>query len=157
ADQHQMNAFLAFDSKRRGGVFVAANSAFVVPGAPTFTSPSAASWTVGASNVFSITSDGSPTPTITLSGALPAGLSFNGGTGSASISGTSTSAGSTTVNLTATNALGIATQALTLTVEGAASQGDNKGSGNPATSMFTSAAAATFGVGAPGSFTVTTA
>ncbi|HMF93676.1 MAG TPA: FG-GAP-like repeat-containing protein, partial [Vicinamibacterales bacterium] len=156
ADQHQMNAFLAFDSRLRGGVFVASNSEFVVPGAPTFTSAATAPWTVGSSDVFSITTSGSPTATITLSGALPAGLSFNGGSGRASISGTPTSAGSTTVNLTATNGLGVATQALTLAVEGAASSGDNKASGNSATATFTSAAAATFGVGAPGSFTVTT-
>ncbi|HJZ73860.1 MAG TPA: VCBS repeat-containing protein, partial [Vicinamibacterales bacterium] len=83
ADLHQISAFLAFDAGFGGGVFVASNSRFIVPGPPTFTSGSTASWTAGSSNVFSITTKGSPVATITLSGALPAGLSFSGGIGTA--------------------------------------------------------------------------
>ncbi|HMF98824.1 MAG TPA: putative Ig domain-containing protein, partial [Vicinamibacterales bacterium] len=155
ADQHLMNAFLAFDAGLGGGVFVASNSQFVVPGPPTFTSASTASWTVGSSNVFSITTSGSPTATITLSGALPAGLSFSGGTGTASISGTPTAAGSTTVTLTATNILGTATQTLTLDVQPGSSPppGPVTPSVAPA---FTTATSATFVIGTSNLFLIST-
>src|SRR5262252_8191563 len=157
ADAHQMTSFLAFDAGLGGGAYVASNSQFVVPGPPTFTSGSTASWTVGSSNVFSITTSGSPTATIALSGALPAGLSFSGGTGSASISGTPTTPGSTTVTLTATNMLGTATQTLTLDVQPSASNPPPPGGGTPPVApTFTTAGSTTFEIGTNALFLIQT-
>ena len=75
------------------------------PAAITSGSPTTA--TYGTPYAFSITTVGSPTPTLTLSGTLPAGLSFITTTnGTASLSGTPTAAGSATITVTASNGIG---------------------------------------------------
>ena len=98
----------------------------------------------GTSLNLAITASGDTTPAITESGTLPAGLTFtDNGNGTAAIAGTPAagSGGSYPITITATNQLGAATQAFTLTVD----QG-------PA---ITSAAAATAATGSSFSFKVT--
>src|SRR5579862_1328146 len=113
--------------------------------APAITSAPSTSFTVGTAGTFTVTTTGSPTPSITETGTLPSGVTFvNNGNGTATLSGTPASgtAGSYPLTITASNGVGTnATQSFTLTVNQA-----------PA---ITSAASTTFTVGTAGTFTVT--
>ncbi|MDB6170478.1 MAG: Endoglucanase [Verrucomicrobia bacterium] len=88
---------------------------FNVFGVPAITSARTAPGTIGTAFSYTIVAAGSPTSF----GAapLPAGLSVNASTGV--ISGTPTAAGTTTVVLSATNAMGTSNGTLTLTVAAA--------------------------------------
>jgi hypothetical protein len=116
--------------------------------APAITSRKTAAFSVGAPGSFSVQTTGSPTASVTESGALPSGVSFTGnGDGTATLSGTPASgtAGSYPLTITAANGVSpAATQSFTLTI-------------GPATAapVITSAGAVTFAAGQPGSFTVT--
>ena len=84
---------------------------------PTFTSAASASVLAGTALNFTVTASGSPTPTLTVAGALPSGVTFRANAnGTATLSGTPTVAGTTSLTFTATNSAGSATQAFTLTV-----------------------------------------
>ena len=113
--------------------------------APAITSPNNTTFTVGTTSTFSVTTAGTPTPTLTETGALPTGVTFaDNGKGVGTLSGTPAAGttGTYSIVLTATNGVGAAaTQTFTLTV--------NAG---PA---ITSASSATFTVGTPGAFSVT--
>jgi hypothetical protein len=115
---------------------------------PAITSGSTTTFTVGKAGSFTVTtSAGLPvTTTLSASGKLPSGVGFvNSGNGIATLKGTPAAGtgGTYTLLITAGNASGSqTTQTFTLTVDQA-----------PA---ITSAAAATFVVGLPASFTVTT-
>jgi Putative Ig domain len=113
-------------------------------GAPTITSGSTADFTLNTAGAVAITTTGSPTPAITETGTLPAGLSFtDNGNGTALLSGTPTATGTTDIMITANNGISPnATQSFTIVVGQA-----------PA---FTSADSTTFTAGTEGSFTVTT-
>ncbi len=88
--------------------------------APSFTSPATLQLATGAYRSFTVTTTGNPTPSITASGRLPAGVGFSakpGGT--ATISGTPSlqSAGTYDFYLTASNGVGVpAHQTLLITV-----------------------------------------
>jgi Putative Ig domain len=113
--------------------------------APVFTSANATTFTVGAVGSFTITASGTPAASITESGSLPSGVTFTGGTGSATLSGTpaANTGGTYTITFTASNGVGTnGTQTFTLTVDQAPG--------------ITSANDATFTEGALMSFTVTT-
>jgi hypothetical protein len=108
---------------------------------PSITSPDHLTLTAGsaAGLPFAVTTSGSPTPTISESGALPSGVTWNGvnqlvGAPAAGTGGTYP------LVFTATNTAGTATQAFTLTVNQA-----------PA---ITSGNSATFPIGVFGTFTV---
>ncbi|HEY1671494.1 MAG TPA: putative Ig domain-containing protein [Streptosporangiaceae bacterium] len=92
--------------------------------APTITSPSTVTFTTGVAGTYNITTTGSPAPSLTESGTLPAGMSFTDNKdGTGTISGTPAdgSAGTYAVSISATNASGsTATLALTITVNAAA-------------------------------------
>jgi hypothetical protein len=111
---------------------------------PAITSGAAAYFTVGQAGAFAVTATGAPTPSITETGALPAGLTFtDGGNGTALLQGTPTGTGGTTnLTMTATNASGSTVQQFSLVVDAA-----------PA---FTSAATSSFATGSAGSFAITT-
>ena len=110
---------------------------------PQITSANSATAVVGAPFTFAVTSSGSPAATITLTGTLPAGISFAAGAnGTATLSGTTSVApGSFPLMLTATNPHGVSTQSFTLTVS--------------KIPQITSAASATAVAGVPFSFAVT--
>jgi hypothetical protein len=113
----------------------------VVGQAPAFTSADTATATVGSAFTFTATAGGSPAPSWGESN-LPPGITFTDNKdGTATLSGTPTTAGTYAIPLVATNAYGSVQQTLTITVEQA-----------PA---ITSATAATFTVGTAGSFPVT--
>jgi hypothetical protein len=82
----------------------------------TITSADSATFTEGSSNSFTVKAAGTPTPTLTESGALPSGVTFSGGV----LSGDPTATGTFPITFTATNGIGNpATQAFTLTVPAA--------------------------------------
>src|SRR4029077_17773284 len=115
--------------------------------APVFTSAGATTFVSGTPGLFLITTTGQPDAALTIAGAPPAGVTFTDtGHGVATLAGTASpnSAGSYPLTITATNSSGAVPQSFVPTVN------------NSSTPAITSAAAVTFGVGAPGSFTVTT-
>ncbi|HWG74121.1 MAG TPA: putative Ig domain-containing protein [Acidimicrobiales bacterium] len=87
----------------------------LVGAAPAITSAPAATFTVGAPGSFTVTATGTPPPTITESGALPAGVTFTNGV----LSGTPApgTGGDYPLVFTATGAGSPATQDFTLTVD----------------------------------------
>jgi hypothetical protein len=107
---------------------------------PIFTSADHATFNKGTAGTFTVTASGSPPPTFTETGALPAGVTLNGTSGV--LSGTPTQSGSFPIVITAANGSGPnATQNFTLTVD--------------APAAITSTASTTFVKGHAGSFTVT--
>ncbi len=114
--------------------------------APAITSANNTTFTVGVAGTFTVTTTGTPTPSITESGTLPTGVTFlDNGNGTGTLSGTPApgTGGVYPITFTASNGVGSpATQSFTLTVDQP-----------PA---ITSANATTFLVGTLGSFTVTT-
>ena len=114
--------------------------------APTITSASSTTFTSGVAGSFTVTATGTPTPSLTETGALPNGITFHdNGNGAATLSGTASATGTFPITFTASNGIGApATQSFTLTVSPA----------NQAPSI-TSANGTTFTAGTAGSFTVT--
>ena len=85
--------------------------------APLITSPNSTTFTVGAPGTFTVTATGSPTPTLSESGALPSGVTFNSSTGVLSGTPAAGSSGSYSLSFTASNGVSpSATQSFTLTV-----------------------------------------
>jgi hypothetical protein len=120
-----------------------------VDSAPAITSGGSATFTESVDSSFTVVSTGTPTPSLSETGSLPSGLSFNdNGDGTATLSGTPAdgSSGTYLVAVTASNGVGeAATQDLTITVNTTA-----------VAPSFTSGTSTTFLVGSAGSFTVTT-
>src|SRR5882724_3894965 len=87
--------------------------------APAITSADNKTFAVGvAGTTFTVTKTGSPTPTLSESGALPSGVSFNASTGVLSGTPVAGTAGTYPITFTASNGvLPNATQSFTLTVE----------------------------------------
>ncbi len=110
--------------------------------APSITSANNATFTIGTNSSFTVTATGSPTPTLSESGALPNGVTFNASTGILSGNPQAGTSGTYPITFTATNSAGSPfEQQFTLTVDAA-----------PA---ITSSNNATFTVGTNGTFTVT--
>ena len=97
--------------------------------APAITSANSTTFTVGTAGSFTITTTGSPTPSLTKTGALPSPVTFkDNGNGTATLSGTPAAgtAGSYPITITASNGVGTAaTQSFTLTVNGSGGGGSN--------------------------------
>ncbi len=112
---------------------------------PSITSASSATFTEGSHGSFAVTSSGTPTPSLSETGALPGGVSFtDNGNGTGTLAGTPTvgSNGTYPITIGASNgASPNASQSFTLQVDSA-----------PA---ITSAAGTTFDQGSDGTFTVT--
>ncbi len=102
---------------------------------PAITSSATASFTLNAAGSFTFTTSGYPTPALSLSGALPTGVSFtDNGDGTASLAGTPAlgTAGAYPVTVTASNAAGSnAVQNFTLTVQKIGVSLDLQASPNP--------------------------
>ncbi len=85
--------------------------------APAFTSQPSATFTLGQQGSFTVRTRGFPAPAITKHHAPPAGLTFvDNGNGTATLSGTPTKGGTTTMSLTASNGSGQASQSLVIQV-----------------------------------------
>ncbi len=86
--------------------------------APAITSPNNATFVVGAPNTFTVTVTGFPAPTLSVSGTLPGGVTFNSSTGVLSGVPAAGSAGTDPLTFTVANGVaGDATQSFTLTVQ----------------------------------------
>jgi hypothetical protein len=86
--------------------------------APAITSANSTTFAVGTAGTFTVTATGSPTATISESGALPNGVSFSSATGVLSGTPAADTAGSYPLVFTAHNGVGSdATQNFTLTVQ----------------------------------------
>jgi hypothetical protein len=134
-----------------GGAWIMQMIAFRAAGsgteaAPAITSVMSTTFVSGNSGSFTVTATGSPTPSLTESGALPTGVTFaDNGNGTAALSGTPAAGADGTYPLTFTASNGVgtpATQNFTLTVDQSPS--------------FTSANNTTFTEGSAGAFSVTT-
>jgi large repetitive protein len=126
------------------GVSPNATQSFVltVNQAPSITSSNSTIFTVGSAGTFTVTAAGFPTPTLSESGTLPIGVSFDSSTGVLSGTPQIGTTGTYDLEFSATNGVGsAANQAFTLVINVA-----------PA---ITSPNATTFAVGSAGSFTVT--
>ena len=91
--------------------------------APAITSASSVAFTAGAAGTFTVTTTGSPTAAIAKTGSLPSGVNFtDNGNGTATISGTAATTGSSSITITASNGtLPNATQTFTFNVVAAPS------------------------------------
>jgi len=114
--------------------------------APAITSAATTTFSIGGAASFTVTTTGFPAPTLSLTGAMPAGVTFTpNSNGTATLGGTPApgSSGDYPLTITATNGVGSASaQSFVLTVDTSAA--------------FTSAAATNFVVGVGGLFTITT-
>nr|WP_165480987.1 immunoglobulin domain-containing protein [Legionella tucsonensis] len=82
---------------------------------PAITSAASTTFPFGVSSSFIVTVTGSPAPTLTVTGTLPTGITFNSSTGV--LSGISTQTGNYPITFTATNGIGNpATQSFILTI-----------------------------------------
>ena len=102
--------------------------------APAITSGSSTAFTIGSPGSFSVTDTGYPLPTLSESGSLPTGVTFNPSTGQLSGTPASASSGIYVFNLTAHNGAGTdATQNFTLTINKIASTATLSVAPNPST------------------------
>jgi len=136
---------ISFTASNGVGADAVQNFTLTVNQAPAIISANNRRFTVGTAGSFTVRATGFPTPTLSVLGALPSGVSFtDNGNGTATLSGTPAAGTGGTYNIifTASNGVGAdAVQNFTLTV-------------NQAPAII-SANNATFTVGAAGSFTVT--
>jgi hypothetical protein len=126
----------------QNGVGTPATQSFMlaVNQAPALTSSTSTSFVTGAFGTFSVTATGFPAPSISESGSLPVGVTFNATT--SALSGTPTVNGIFPISFSAHNGVGVdATQNFILTVNQAAA--------------ITSANSAAMTIGAAGSFSFT--
>jgi hypothetical protein len=109
--------------------------------APSITSVDHAEFVTGTGGSFTVTADGTPTPTLAETATLPSGVMFDASTGDLTV-GSSTASGIYSLTFTATNGVGTAaSQSFTLTVGTAP--------------VITSADSTTFATGMSNSFQVT--
>ena len=104
---------------------------------PAITSQDSTTFTEGTEGDFNVTATGTPTPVISETGTLPAGVELKDGV----LSGTPTEEGAYPITLTAANEVGFSTQSFTLIVD--------------ASPVITSEASTTFSQKVTGSFNVT--
>jgi hypothetical protein len=113
---------------------------------PAITSANNTTFVVGTPGSFTVTTTGSPTPSLSESGTLPIGISFtDNGNGTGTLSGTPAAGTGGTYGISFTAQNGVspnATQSFTLTVD--------------QSPVITSANSTTFNTGIAGTFTITT-
>jgi hypothetical protein len=118
----ESDASYSFTITAANGVLPNATQAFVltVKQAPTFTSPSSATFPVGVPGSFIVETRGNPVASLTKTGTLPSGVSFlDNGDGTAEIAGTPAAGSADSYPITVTAANGVmpnATQIFTLAV-----------------------------------------
>ncbi len=110
---------LSFTAQNSLGSVTQTPFTLTVGAAPLITSANAATFMTGAANTFAVTATGSPTPSLSESGALPTGVTFvDNGNGTGTLSGTPTASGVFSITFAAQNGIGSpAMQAFTLTVK----------------------------------------
>jgi hypothetical protein len=85
------------------------------PTGPAFLSANSTTFAAGKAGVFTVIASGLPVPTLSYSGSLPAGVTFDPGTGN--IAGTTSAKGTYHITITATNSVGMNSQSFTLIVQ----------------------------------------
>jgi hypothetical protein len=131
---------ITFEAANGVGSNAVQSFTLTVDAAPEITSADSATFTTGSEGSFQVTASGTPAPTVTETGVLPNGVTFDEGTGV--LSGTPTQQGVYHITFEAANGVGSnAVQSFTLTVSSAPT--------------FTSADNATFTPGREDSFSVT--
>jgi hypothetical protein len=119
------------------------NESLVVGSAPSLIAADGTTFDFGSPSSYLVATTGYPTPAISETGALPAGVSFvDNGDGTATLAGNPTASGLFPLTLTAQSAAGTVTQNFVLAVDESPS--------------ITSAPSADFPVGTSSSFTVST-
>ncbi|MFB3920483.1 MAG: putative Ig domain-containing protein [Terriglobia bacterium] len=112
---------------------------------PAITSPDSAKFVVGVARSFNVTASGFPIPTLSGSGALPSGTTFDASTGVLSGIPAATSGGTYPITFTAANGVAPnATQGFTLTVD------EPPAFVSPVNAIFTTGTAGEFMVNATG-------
>jgi len=91
-------------------LLVRASTSVFCPGAPVFTSPNNAIFAPGTNNSFFVTATGNPSITYSVSGELPAGITFDGATGELHGNPAAAAVGGWPLTFTASN--GIVTDAM---------------------------------------------
>jgi hypothetical protein len=114
-------SFPGFTVTASNGVGANANQALtiVVNDVPVITSANSTGFAAGVAANFTVTTTGFPTPSLSETGALPAGITFtNNGNGTATLGGTAIegSGGVYTITINATNVVGTTPQTFTITV-----------------------------------------
>ncbi len=131
---------ITFSAANGVGAEAVQSFTLTVDSAPTIVSPSSETFSEGTAGSFTVNATGTPAPSLSESGALPEGVTFDSATGV--LSGTPTQDGVYPITFTASNGVGSdAVQSFTLTVDSA-----------PA---ITSGSSVTFVEGTVDSFTVT--
>ena len=111
-------AFALAITATNGSGTVTQHFALTVEQAPTITSAGSDAVKVGTAFSFKVATTGYPEPALTETGALPAGVTFvAGANGTATVSGTPPTVGTSTFAITAASTVGTVTQTFTLTVE----------------------------------------
>jgi uncharacterized protein (TIGR03790 family) len=139
---------VTISASNAGGTGSATLSLTINPAKPVITSALTATGTVGAAFSYQITA--SNTPTSYNASGLPAGLSVN--TSSGLISGTPTAAGTSSVTISATNAGGTGSAALSLTINSVATFSITASAGSGGT--ITPSGTVTVASGASQSFSI---
>ncbi|MCX6023897.1 MAG: Ig-like domain repeat protein, partial [Chloroflexi bacterium] len=105
------------------------------PAAPAITSAASAAFTIGTAGGYTVTATGTPAPTLSMSGTLPSGITFNTATGVLSGAPAVGAGGSFGLSFTAANGVGAnAVQPFTLIVNRVASAVSVSSSVNPTVS-----------------------
>jgi large repetitive protein len=108
---------LAITADNGAGTPATQNFSLTVNEAPSFTSANSATFSAGVESTFAVTAYGYPTPTLSESGTLPNGVTFNPSTGQLKGTAATGSDGDYKITFTAKNNIGAdATQNFTLTV-----------------------------------------
>jgi hypothetical protein len=136
---------ISFTASNGAGTNAVQDFTLNVGNPPAITSANATTFTTGTLGAFTVTTTGSPTPSLSEAGSLPSGVSFvDNGNGTATLSGTPAAGTGRTYSLSIGAQNGVtpnASQSFTLTVDQA-----------PA---ITSASSTTFATGTSSTFTVT--
>jgi len=115
---HQHVSSLRIPALFLTALFMSGSVAIAASTPPTITSASSTTSVLGTLGSFTVTTTGSPTPSIAESGSLPSGVTFqDNGNGTGTLSGTPGASGMFGITFTASNGvLPNATQSFTLTV-----------------------------------------
>ncbi|HEX8078428.1 MAG TPA: putative Ig domain-containing protein, partial [Chthoniobacterales bacterium] len=134
---------LTLSASNSAGLTPVQNFTFTVNEAPQITSANTVTFAAGSEGHFTVAASGFPAPTLSVTGSLPNGVTFDASTRKLSGIPGANSGGSYPVTFTASNGVGShATQAFVVVVR--------------QTPRITSASSASFAAGSSGSFTVTT-
>ena len=107
---------ITFTASNGAGASATQNFTLTIGQAPAITSAASTTFTVGSAGTFSVITTGYPAPTLSQTGTLPAGVTFNTTTGTLAGTPAAGAGGTYSLTIKATNVVSSATQTFTLTV-----------------------------------------